>query len=99
MCQNYIQPNILYEQVQSAIPCDYPILLQLSKKRIETGTEYTEFQAFNPVVLNWVPPPPHLQESVAPYPPFFGSNGGGTLACGEGVGRPNSDDGTDILVL
>jgi hypothetical protein len=44
---------------------------------------------------NWgVSRPP--QASVAP--PFV-SKGGDTLACGEGVGGPNSDDGTDTLVL
>jgi hypothetical protein len=40
------------------------------------------------------PPPLHPQGSVAP--PHFGSNGGKHTSCG---GGPNSDDGTDILVL
>jgi hypothetical protein len=39
---------------------------------------------------NWVPPPLHPQGSVAS--PTFGSKG-------EGVWGPNSDEGTDTLVL
>ncbi len=46
---------------------------------------------------NLVPPPPQSLGSVAP--PLFGSKGGDTLACGEGVGGPNSDEGTGTLVL
>ncbi len=39
---------------------------------------------------NWVPTLPHPQESVASPP---------VCPRGEGVGGPNSDDGTDALVL
>jgi hypothetical protein len=37
------------------------------------------------------PPPPHPQASVAP-PPLWILRGGDTLACGEEVGAPSSDD-------
>ncbi len=39
----------------------------------------------------WVPPTPHPQASVAP-PPLWILRGGDTLACGEEVGAPSSDD-------
>ncbi len=47
---------------------------------------------------NWdSPTPPPAGECVLP---FFGSGGGGyTLTGGEGVGGPNSDEGTDNAVL
>ena len=47
---------------------------------------------------NWVPPPPCPQASITPPTPF-GSKKRDTLACGGGVGGPNSDEGTDTLVL
>ncbi|MFN9907320.1 MAG: hypothetical protein ACK56F_14570, partial [bacterium] len=47
---------------------------------------------------NWLPPPPHKQESVAPSSLSVGSGGVGTLASGRGGGGANSDEGTDILV-
>ncbi len=43
---------------------------------------------------DWVPPHPHLQESDVP--PLW-VQGGDTLARGEGMGGPDSDDGTDTL--
>jgi hypothetical protein len=46
----------------------------------------SERQAFCPVFRAIGPPIP------------FGSKGGDTLACGEGVGVPNSDTGTDTMV-
>ncbi len=54
-------------------------------------------QASCPVVRIGSPPPPHPQGSVALLP--FGSWEGDTLACGEGGGGPNSDEGTDTLAL
>jgi hypothetical protein len=48
---------------------------------------------------NWDSPPSHPQASVPPPP--FGS-GGCTLARGiggDGGGSPNSDEGTDTVVL
>jgi hypothetical protein len=45
---------------------------------------------------NWVPTPPHQQEIVAPP---IGSKGGTHSPAGKGVGGPNSDDGTDTVVL
>ncbi len=43
------------------------------------------------------PPPPPPQASVSP--PHLGPGGRATLACGVGGGGPNSDEGTDTLVL
>ncbi len=57
-------------------------------------TEYTECQAFFPVVRIGSPHPPG---SVAPPP--FGSNGGGTFACEGENGGPNYEAGTGTLVL
>ena len=56
-------------------------------------TEYEECQAF--CLFVWIGPP-HPQASVAPP---FGSKRGDTLACGGGGGGPNSNEGTDTLVL
>ncbi len=49
---------------------------------------------------NWVPPPPPLSSARqhCSSPSLGPSKGGDTLACG-GRGGPNSDDGTDTLVL
>jgi hypothetical protein len=58
-------------------------------------TEWTECYAFSVVVRIGTPPPPHTQASVAPS---FGS-GGITRLAGEGVGGPNSDEGTDTVLL
>ncbi len=59
------------------------------KERRGPVTEYTEYQAFYPLSSRtyWVPGSPPL------------GPGGDTLAMGEGVREPNSDDGTDTLVL
>ncbi len=46
---------------------------------------------------HWVPPPPQPQESVAPPP--LGPRGETLSLAGEGVGGPNSDDGTATPVL
>jgi hypothetical protein len=43
---------------------------------------------------NWNPSPPHPQTVC---PPFV--SGGGTFDCGTGGGVPNSDEGTDTVVL
>jgi hypothetical protein len=59
--------------------------------------EYTECQAFCPVVRIRSLPLPHPQASVAPPP--FGSKGGDTLVRGVGVGGHNSDEGTATLIL
>jgi hypothetical protein len=50
---------------------------------------------------NWDPPPPHPQANVSPPPLVPGGGGGGnTLACRRGAWRgPNSDEGTDTVVL
>ncbi len=45
---------------------------------------------------NWFSPPPHPQASVA-FP--FDTGGGTHSLTGEGVGGPNSDEGTDTVVL
>jgi hypothetical protein len=58
-------------------------------------TEYAECQAFYPVV-GIGPPPSHPQKCCLPP---FGSDGGDTLVCGRGGGGPDSDDGTDTLIL
>jgi hypothetical protein len=47
---------------------------------------------------NWVPPTPSPTRECCSSPPF-GSKGADTLACGRGVGGPDSDEGTDTLVL
>jgi hypothetical protein len=46
---------------------------------------------------NWVPPIPYPQDGVAPLP--LGPRGETLSLAGEKVGGPNSDDGTDTLVL
>ncbi len=48
---------------------------------------------------NWFghPPPLHPQASVPP--PFFGYGGGTHSLAERGWGGPNSDDGTDSVVL
>jgi hypothetical protein len=54
-------------------------------------------QAYFPVVR--IGSPPHPPEGVVP-PLFRTKGGGGTLDCArEGVGAPNSDEGTDTAVL
>jgi hypothetical protein len=68
-----------------------PILL---KKNV-THRVYVQSASFSSSRPNWVLPTPHPQASVAP--PTFGSKGGETFAMGER--GPNSDKGTDILVL
>ncbi len=63
-----------------------------------SGTEYTEYQAFSPVVRIGTPPPPHTQATV--YTPLWWGGGGGggeTEACGRG--GPNTNEGTDTVVL
>ncbi len=43
--------------------------------------------------------PPTPSPASECCPPPFGTKGGDTLACEEGPGGPNSDEGTDALVL
>ncbi len=62
------------------------------------STEYTKWKAFSPVVriVTTCTPSP-AGECVPPF-----CSGGDTLACGRGSGGnggPNSDEGTDIVVL
>jgi hypothetical protein len=57
-------------------------------------TEYKECQAF--CLFVWIGPP-HPQASVAPPP--LGPRGETHWLAGEGVGGPNSNEGTDTLVL
>jgi hypothetical protein len=61
------------------------------------GTGYTEYQAFFPVVQIGSPPPPH-PPGIVLFPPLDPRGETHSLA-GEGVGEPNSDEGTDTLVL
>ncbi len=49
--------------------------------------------------LNWLPPPPHPQASVALPLGSWEGGGGNTLACRRGGGGSHSDEGTDTLVL
>jgi hypothetical protein len=57
-------------------------------------TEYTECQALYPVVRIGSSQSPHPQASVAPPPPL-----GKTYLLEGGGGTPNSDEGTDTVVL
>ncbi len=57
------------------------------------STEYTECQDSSRP--NWVPHTLTRKKRVLSPP--FGAKGGDTLACGEGLGRPDSDEGTDTL--
>ncbi len=53
---------------------------------------------FSPVVPVGTPPPlPHSQASVSL--PFSSGGGGGRSLAGDGLGGPNSDEGTDTVVL
>jgi hypothetical protein len=62
------------------------------------ATEYTECQALFPFVGSGRSPPPHPQVSVAP-PPLYVQEGRHTRLQGRGWGDPNSDEGTDTLIL
>ncbi len=62
-------------------------------------TEYTEYQAFSPVVRISSAPPPNPQASAASPPLWFQGSWGDTLTEGEGTGGANADEGTDTLVL
>ncbi len=53
--------------------------------------------AFSPVVRMGTHP--HTPAPAGECAPPFGSGGGDTLACGRGGGGPNSDEGTDTMVL
>jgi hypothetical protein len=92
--QNRIQKNLnLVYLCNGTLSC---ISGPLPSNRV--SHKYTECQpSLLSSRLNWVPTPPHPQEVF--LPPFFGSKVGDTLARGEGGGGPNSDGGTDILVL
>jgi hypothetical protein len=57
-------------------------------------TEYTECQAFSPVVRNRPPPP-----ASECCPPHHLVPGGTHSLAGEGAGGANSDEGTGTLVL
>ncbi len=73
---------------------------QMDIKTSVMKAEYTECQAFSPVVRTGSPAP--TSKRVLPSPPFGSGGGGGTLACGRGDGGgggANSDEGTDTLVL
>ncbi len=61
-------------------------------------TEYTEYQAFCPVVRIGSPPQTPSPASVWCSPPL-GPRGETHSLGGEGVRGPNSDEGTDSLVL
>jgi hypothetical protein len=67
--------------------------------------EYTECQAFSPVIRIFLAlPHPLTRKLVLPPPPPHpygtkGPRGGDTLAEGEGAGGANADEGTDTLVL
>jgi hypothetical protein len=61
---------------------------------------YIKYQRFCPFIGIGSPhSPPPLEANVSP--PHLGprGQGGATFACGVGVGGPNSDEGTDTLVL
>jgi hypothetical protein len=66
-------------------------------------TEYTECQAFCLVVRrpNWLVPPTPPQPQMSVTPPLWVQGGRHTSlgGGGEGVWGPNSDEGTDTLVL
>jgi hypothetical protein len=77
-----------------------PYLLKVRIFSPGRGTHYlghrvSSFLSGHP---NWVPPPHHPQKTVAPPPPL-GTRGEAHSLEGEGVGAPNSDDGTGTLVL
>ncbi len=59
-------------------------------------TECKECQAF--CLFAWIGPP-HPQASVAPCSPLLGPRGETHSLAGEGVGGPNSNEGTDTPVL
>ncbi len=57
-------------------------------------------QAFSPVVGIGTPPPTQPQASVPPPPSFGGGRRAlGTSLAGEGLGSPNSDEGTYTVEL
>jgi hypothetical protein len=68
-------------------------------------TDYTECQALFPVRIGSPTPSPARECCSSPLwvqgkgeTHSLAGEGGDTLACGEGVGGPNSDEGTDTLV-
>ncbi len=65
--------------------------------QIVFGIEYTECQAFCPVVRPGSPSPPHPQTSFPPPP--LGPRGEAYSLAEVAVGVPDSDGGTDTLVL
>jgi hypothetical protein len=69
-----------------------------STQRVLGPTEYTvtECQSFWPVVRIGSPHPLHRKRVC---PPSKIQVGGHTLACGNGVGEANTDEGTDTMVL
>jgi hypothetical protein len=48
---------------------------------------------------NWDSPPLHTQAIVECIPSFVPGGGGAPSLAGEGVGGPNSNEGTDTVVL
>jgi hypothetical protein len=59
-------------------------------------TEYTEWQAFSLVIRIGTPLPPHIVYCTVYPPPLVpGGHRGERVQCGS----PNSDEGTDTVVL
>jgi hypothetical protein len=75
-------------------------LCRLHTEKNASATEYTECQAFSPVVRYWLPPPPHPQACVAPplvpggTHSLVGEVGGG----GSQFGRRGRHSGTPIII-
>jgi hypothetical protein len=68
-----------------------------SPRNIMMGTEYL---AFSPAVLIGTPlPHPLARRRVCPLPLWFRGGGVHALLAGEWWGSPNSDEGTDTVVL
>ncbi len=102
--------SLAYMFCLSAFPsyqCKENISRDFSGLKAETSnnleqysTEYTECQAFCPVVRigSHVPHPlTHHKGVLLPLP--VGFKGADTLACGRGSGGPNSNEGKDTLLL
>jgi hypothetical protein len=71
----------------------------VNKRPNEHCTKQTKCKAFSLVVPTGTLPPPHPQVSVYTTPPPLVPGGGPHSFAGEGVGGPNSDEETDIVVL
>jgi hypothetical protein len=72
-------------------------LVQKTRAKNSHAWAPLRFKAFSPVVRIGTPPPPHPQGR---FTHLWLGGGGYTLACGRGDGGgPNSDEGTDTVVL